>query len=95
MPWTANEAGVVFECDSCGLSTEVNTAKVSQTRSKLDTNFTICWRYLQSGGWRSFKRTGRPWSYHCPGCGAEAEKDHADWFRHEGERERIKAYNAR
>jgi hypothetical protein len=54
----------------------------------------MCWRYMRGVGWRSFKRTGRNWSYHCVKCGPEAEIAHREHQRHEAERDRIRARNA-
>jgi hypothetical protein len=55
----------------------------------------ICWDVARATGWVSFKRTGQPWSYHCPACAAQAERDHQEHYRHEQERERIKLRNER
>lgn len=53
------------------------------------------WRQAQEAKWVSFKRTGQPWRYFCPGCAEKAAADHAEWNKAERERERIKERNAR
>lgn len=99
MAWEANEAEgvIVFECESCDRVDRVNVQETRDTAEKPEpntTDFIMCWRRQMGVGWRSFKRTGRNWSYHCPACGAQAEQDHRDFQSQERERERLKARNA-
>lgn len=99
MAWDNPGGGVItFECDSCTAVEECDTEKVklgvAGPLHKLVTDFTMCWSYLEGLGWKSFKRTGHPWSYHCLKCSEEAERQHREWLRHDHERERAKARNA-
>lgn len=99
MAWELNPANgtIVFECDSSG---EVATCEMAKIRgtcngvSPHDTDFGLCWRYLKGLGWVSFKRTGKPWTYHCPKCAVDAEREHHEWTHNDHERERLKKRNA-
>lgn len=93
MAWDKrDEHCFTFECDSCGadvieLKADTITPKPGQS------NFGRCWSHLQGLGWRSFKRAGRDWTYHCPKCGPEAEMQFREYRRQESERDRTKARN--
>jgi len=95
MSWIADGRTITFTCDSCpeGLeSTESVNAEYYAKPSESD--FAAAWRIVQRpGGWRSFKRTGHSWTYHCAKCAPQAESEHAEHNRNEAERERIKARN--
>lgn len=98
MPWHKSDEAVTFECDTCDLIVDCDTKTVRDTAEQpnaQDSDFAICWRYMQGIGWRSFKREGRLWAYHCPTCGPQAEVEHGDHRRLEDERERIRSRNAR
>ena len=97
MPWHSSDGLVIFECDSCDVVVDCDVATIRSTAHPTahDTDFSLCYRYMQGIGWRSFKRTGRPWSYHCPTCSPQAESEHRDHQRLENERDRIKTRNAR
>src|SRR5579864_4005614 len=87
---------IVMECDTCGDVTEcdVETVREGEAHAPADSDFIACWRYLQGLGWKSFKRTGKSWTYHCPKCADAAEQAQTEYRRDERERERAKARNA-
>lgn len=86
MPWNKNEEATVFECDDCD---------AKEPAASSVTDFAVCWRVMQGIGWRSFKRIGQPWTFHCPKCGPQAEVEHREHKRREAERDRLKHRNAR
>ena len=100
-----NSAGadyVMFTCDSpdCNDGKGRNVSLSPEAFRNADTpahvtNFAVCWTHIQTKGWRSFKRGGRPWEYFCPACAPAAEAAQREYNRQEAERERIKARNAR
>jgi hypothetical protein len=97
MSWDRECDTVTFTCDTCPttLAVDGNVARCDSTREASASTFMICWDVARATGWVSFKRTGQPWSYHCPACAAQAERDHQEHYRHEQERERIKLRNER
>ena len=93
MSWEKDEVGVTFFCDALDCKS-VLTYPVAASPS--GTSFADCWRDASTRmSWRSFKRTGRPWDYFCPGCAPAAEEAQRRYNQEEQERERIKALNAR
>lgn len=96
MAWEQIDSTVTFYCDSCEAEREckVETVRATAQPEPATSDFIMCWRYMQSIGWRSFKRTGRAWTYHCVACGPQAEMEHREHSRQENAREQIKARNA-
>lgn len=94
MAWEKTNANVTFYCDTpdCD-SYEIVSSRVL-FGSPNNSTFAACWQRVQSIGWRSFKRGGRPWTYHCSACALSAAESHREYNRREQERERIKAQNA-
>lgn len=99
MPWDKADMKpvVVFECDDCEakLECDVPTVRQGSTASADQSDFAVCWLYAQGLGWRGFKRTGHPWTYHCIKCGPAAEVAHREHKRMEAQRDRLKSKNAR
>lgn len=97
MPWHNTTEIVTFECDTCDtvVDCDIKTVRATAQPTEHDTDFAVCWRYMRGLGWRSLKRTGRDWSYHCAPCGSQAESEHQEHCRHEAERDRIRMRNAR
>lgn len=94
MAWDKpDDKTVTFECDDCTevVDCDIETIRATGQPTPNDSDFIVCWRYLVGIGWRSFKRTGRNWSYHCVKCGPAAEASHNAHRRQESERDRIKA----
>lgn len=89
MGWAKEADKIIFECDSCEAEgTSCDIAEIRRTSAKPDaTDYIVCFSYMQGVGWRAFKRTGRPWTYHCPVCGPQAEITHRDYMRLERARE--------
>lgn len=100
MAWNAANGAVNFDCDDCGA---VQSCNVEQVRLGVATcagngdpsDFVVCWEYMRGIGWRSFKRIGHPWTFHCVSCGPTAEVAHREHQRMEANRERLKHKNAR
>lgn len=94
MAWVRECDTIKFACDTCPSTLDVD-ANVSRlnTTDPYATTFKVCWDGARASGWVSFKRVGFPWTYHCPKCASEAEREHAEHYRNEVERERIKARN--
>ena len=85
MAWTDNGGTVVFECDGCEAVETFDNA-----------TFLGSWPIMQEKfGWRSLKRIGHPWTFHCAKCGPQAEVEHREHKRREAERDRLKTRNAR
>lgn len=98
MAWDkTDDETLSFECDSCAEVVDLNVDRIREMAfpEPKTPDFCMCWRYLQGIGWRSFKRIGRDWTYHCAKCGPEAETAHNEWRRQENERERIRSRNRR
>lgn len=95
MAWDKTDTTVTFECDTCDtvVDCDIKTLRAASPPTPHDSDFIVCYRHMQGIGWRSFKRTDRPWSYHCPECGPQAEMDHREYRRNERQREAIKARN--
>ncbi len=98
MAWDKSSDGAViqFECDGCeqNVACDVAAFRRATPDSKVS-DFAMCFAHVQGQGWKSFKRTGRPWTYHCATCVPEAEAAHAQYRTDEAARDRIKARNAR
>lgn len=87
---------IVFECDDCEASVECDVPTIRRTASvQNDSDFIMCWQYMQGIGWRTFKRIGHPWTHHCTSCGPAAEVAHREHQRQEVYRDRLKHKNAR
>lgn len=89
MTWKLGETnGIIdtftFECDSC-----------DQKTSFSGDSYVACWPLAQYAGWTTHKRTGSPWTHHCPKCRQDAEQAHEDYLKREQERERIRDWNSR
>jgi hypothetical protein len=97
MPWNKADETITFECDTCDVvvDCDIKTVRATAQPSDYETDFAVCFRYMRGIGWRSFKRSGRAWSYHCTACGPQAEVEHNDHRRLEDERDRIRSRNAR
>jgi len=100
MSWDQPDVNrIVFYCDTLECQHEHHFSPGSERNLKKvpehASDFTACWTAAQVLGWRSFKRTGGKWTYHCPECAEAAESAHTEWNRQERERERIKERNAR
>lgn len=94
MGWDkTSDTAFSFECDSCADVVALNTEEMASEPKPGQSNFGRCWGHLKGIGWRSFKRNGRDWTYHCVKCGPEAEMQHLEHRRQESERDRIKARN--
>ena len=83
MSWDQSGDAIQFSCET-GECMNSFTARVT---------FAEAWASAKQNGWVSFKRSGRNWTYHCPACADQAERDHEAHKRNEAERERIKARN--
>jgi hypothetical protein len=101
MAWEKSSDGLViaFDCDTCDVSIECDVKTVragghTVTDDK-SSDFAVCLNHVKGIGWKSFKRTGHPWTYHCPACVPAAEDAHTQHRSAEAERDRIKARNAR
>lgn len=98
MAWvkSSDDKTVGFTCDTCAkpVNCNVETVRATAQPEPETSDFIMCWRYLQAVGWRSFKRTGYDWSYHCVRCSPAAEAEHREYRRLENERDRIRARNA-
>ncbi len=98
MPWIKlTESTLTFECDTCDEAIECDVATVRRTSVEQPTewsDFSLCWRYLQGLGWRSFKRVGQEWTFHCVACGDAAEAAHIQHRTDEQARDQFKARNA-
>jgi hypothetical protein len=84
MSWTGPGTGstpYTFVCDSgCGANKSI----------RADT-FAAAWLEVKEKyGWVSFKRIGRQWMYHCPGCAGHGRQENEDGVRRDEERERLK-----
>lgn len=87
---------IVFECDDCEAKVECDVPTIRRTASaQNDSDFIMCWRYMQGIGWRTFKRIGHPWTFHCPACGPTAEMAHREHKRQEIRRDQLRHKNAR
>lgn len=75
------EFSITFHCDSCPAA-----LKASGT-------FLECSTYAGRQNWIALKRTGFDWTYHCPACAEQAQRDHDEHKRNEERRERMKALN--
>lgn len=97
MGWKDDSVNVVFECDTCDAveTVEVAKARFGSTAPEGTSNFILCWSFMQGIGWRSLKRIGHPWTFHCIKCGPQAEVDHREHKRREAERDRLKVRNSR
>lgn len=98
MAWDKpDNSTIVFECDTCPQTVTCTVDVVRRTAPEIAivSDFGACWRYAQGLGWRSFKRAGKDWTYHCLSCGSAAEVAHRDHKRQELERDRLKDHNAR
>jgi hypothetical protein len=97
MSWSRDCDTVSFACDSgeCQnvLDVDGNVARLNSTREATASTFAICNDVARGLGWVSFKRVGRPWTYHCSACAEQAECDHEEYLNREQERERIKQRN--
>lgn len=88
---------IFFECDDCEtrVDCDVPTVRSTSTRPAGTSDYLVCWEYMQGIGWRTFKRIGHPWTFHCPKCGPTAEVAHREHKRMEAQRDRLKIRNAR
>ncbi len=95
MAWDRVDNTITFECDDCG---SVRVSDISQARlgsTTANSDFITCWQYVQGTGWRTFKRVGHDWTFHCVACGPAAEVAHREHKRMEAQRDRLKVRNAR
>lgn len=95
MAWDKpDDAIIAFECDTCSTveDVEIEKARLGSTRPDAPA-FSICWDYLRSLGWQTFKRTGHDWTHACVKCAVEAGLAHQQHRRDERDRERAKARN--
>lgn len=92
-----NDSTITFECDSIecteAVDCDVKVIRESSGPAPHASDFSVCWRHLQNSGWRSFRRIGKPWTYHCPTCGPEAEKTHHEHQQSDSARDEIRARN--
>jgi hypothetical protein len=97
MSWDKDDTGLVtFTCDSgCGTVAQIDGRILMACSKGPATEFTLAWKDAEHAGWRSFKRTGGPWTYHCAGCVPAATRAHNEHLEREQERERIRARNGR
>jgi|ERR1019366_3619715 hypothetical protein len=99
MAWDKPDASTIaFECDSCSEAIECDIetirAECFTVTDDKSSDFAVCWRHVQGLGWRSFKRTGRNWTYYCVTCIPAAEAAHKQHNIDEATRDRIKAKNS-
>lgn len=101
MAWEKSSDGavIVFYCDTCDGAVECEIKPIRERADRFQetdkvSDFAICWKHIQVLGWKSFKRTGHSWTYHCPTCVPAAEEAHTHHRVDEAERDRIKAKNA-
>lgn len=99
MAWdNVTESAFVFECDTCEEATvECDVAKIREecftVTDDESSDFAVCWRHMQSLGWKGFKRVGHDWTHHCPACIPVAEGLHSVHRTNEIARDRQKARN--
>lgn len=94
MPWNKTDTSLIFECDDCDASVEHKLADLTLPGAS---EFANAWGMMENlrEPWRSFKRIGQPWTFHCAKCGPQAEVEHREHKRREVERDRLKHRNAR
>ncbi len=85
MSWDRSSDNFQFACD---------TGECLASLIIVASDFATASHSAKETGWVTHKRVGRNWTYHCPACAEQAERDHQEHLKREQERERIKARNS-